>query len=305
MKIFVAVTDYDWFELLRSIPNLEEVNFWQPSGKRRFRALELGELFLFKLHSPRNYIVGGGIFAYSTIMPSSLAWSAFGEANGARSLAEMRQRIEKYRSAPQIAREDYNIGCILLQQPFLFHESDWLAQPTDFAKNIVQGKTYDDATVHGRRLLDAVEAAVRRSEVREPHESGELLFESATVRRRLGQGTFRLLVTDTYDRRCAVTGEKALPTLDAAHILPVSEGGQHRVDNGLLLRSDVHRLFDAGYVTVTPDHRFRVSQRIKKDFHNGEPYFPFHGSEIRLPKNEDQRPSREFLEWHADTCFLG
>jgi hypothetical protein len=76
------------------------------------------------------------------------------------------------------------------------------------------------------------------------------------VRQRLGQGAFRVLVTDAYERRCAVTGEKALPVLQAAHIRPVTKEGTHQLDNGLLLRSDIHALFDQGYVTVTPDHRF-------------------------------------------------
>ncbi|MGB4220904.1 MAG: hypothetical protein WBJ50_06455 [Smithellaceae bacterium] len=60
MKAFVGITDRDWFELLSSLPQLDEVNFWQPSGKQQFRALAPGELFLFKLHSPDNFIVGGG-----------------------------------------------------------------------------------------------------------------------------------------------------------------------------------------------------------------------------------------------------
>ena len=132
-----------------------------------------------------------------------------------------------------------------------------------------------------------------------------LLRCPALVRPRLGQGGFRVLVTDTYERRCAVTQEKALPVLEAAHIRSVSEGGQHRIDNGLLLRSDIHRLLDSGYVTVTPGHRFLVSQKLKEDFDNGEPYYPFHGGELWLPKQSDARPSREFLQWHADTVFKG
>ena len=81
-----------------------------------------------------------------------------------------------------------------------------------------------------------------------------------------GQGIFRIGVTDAYDRACAVTTEHSLPVLEAAHIRPYSEGGEHRVSNGLLLRSDIHRLFDKGYVTVTPDYRFLLSQRLKQDF---------------------------------------
>src|SRR5438477_4261437 len=120
MKIWVGVTDDDWF-VRSSHLRPDEVNFWQPSGSRTFRALQPGELFLFKLHSPRNFIVGGGIFAYANVMPYSLAWSAFGEANGATTLQEMRTRIAKYRR-PEAAndREDFSIGCRILTQPFFF-----------------------------------------------------------------------------------------------------------------------------------------------------------------------------------------
>jgi putative restriction endonuclease len=71
----------------------------------------------------------------------------------------------------------------------------------------------------------------------------------------------------------------------------------------LLFRSDVHRLFDRGYVTVAPDYRFRVSHRLKTDFANGEPYFPLDGRKIWLPGQSGERPSPQFLEWHADTLF--
>jgi len=77
------------------------------------------------------------------------------------------------------------------------------------------------------------------------------------------------------------------------------------LDNGLLLRSDVHTLFDEGYVTVTPDHRFLVGKRLKKDFDNGEPYYPLSGTRIWLPGRAEDRPRREYLEWHADTVFRG
>lgn len=101
MRAYVGVTDGDWFEVLRVQPNLDEVNFWQPGGNRVFQQIAPGELFLFKLHSPHNYIVGGGLFAHATILPISLAWSAFEIRNGAHDLPEMRQRVAKYRrSAP-------------------------------------------------------------------------------------------------------------------------------------------------------------------------------------------------------------
>lgn len=72
INLVIAVTDGDWFEMLRRQPELGEVNFWAPSAAN-FRALQPGELFLFKLHAPRNVIVGGGIFAYANALPCSLA----------------------------------------------------------------------------------------------------------------------------------------------------------------------------------------------------------------------------------------
>ena len=62
MKFFVGVTDYDWYSLNASKPSIEEVNFWRPSSQVGFSSLQTGEPFLFQLHSPRNYIVGGGFF---------------------------------------------------------------------------------------------------------------------------------------------------------------------------------------------------------------------------------------------------
>ncbi len=316
MNLFLAVTDNGWFRFLRSRSPLEEVNFWRPGGASRgrggFRALHPGEPLLFKLHAPENFVVGGGFFAhFSRQVPVSLAWEAFGEANGAPSFAEMRRRIEKYRRIQPAPHEDYRIGCILLSQPFFFDESEWIEVPRDWSPNIVQGKGYDARSGEGARLWEAVrlrlEAASfvvrpeRGDEIAEP----VLFGEPTPVRPRLGQGSFRVVVTDTYQRHCAVTGEKALPALDAAHIRAVKEGGQHRLDNGLLLRSDVHRLFDAGYVTVTPDHRFRVSRKLKDDFDNGEPYYPFDGKQLWLPDDARERPKREFLEWHGDVVFRG
>ena len=108
-----------------------------------------------------------------------------------------------------------------------------------------------------------------------------------------------------YERRCAITSERTLPILDAAHIRPYGAGGVHEITNGLLLRTDVHRLFDLGYVTVTGDGRFEVGRRLKEDFENGRHYYAMHGKPISLPKDADQRPARNALEWHQLNKFLG
>lgn len=303
INLLVAVTDDDWFEMLRRQPHLAEVNFWAPSAAN-FRALQPGELFLFKLHSPRNVIVGGGVFAYASALPCSLAWDAFREANGARSAHEMRARIAKYRRLDPSDRSDFAVGCRILTQPFFFEEPDWIPVPKSWSANIVSFKTYDTDDAEGRALWEAVSERMARSPVFADGPA-DRFGSPLLVRPRLGQGAFRVLVTDIYSRRCAVTQERTLPALEAAHIRPYTDGGEHEARNGLLLRRDIHSLFDAGYVTVTPSFRFEVSRRIREEFDNGKHYYALHGQQIVVPERVSQRPDASVLSWHNELCFRG
>jgi putative restriction endonuclease len=311
-RAWVAVTDRDWWEHLSALPDLDEVNFWQPSSKKAFHAIGPGELFLFKLHSPDNFIVGGGLLArHLRDMPVSLVWESFGEKNGARSRQEMRRRIEKYRRSQPSPFEDYRIGCLLLEEPFFLPRERWIPVPADWSPNIVQGKTYDLEQEPGRTLWHQVEDAVAGLRAAQPRAEAPLVLAAERfgspqfVMRRLGQGSFRLMVTDAYDRRCAVTAERTLPALEAAHIKPYGEGGEHRVDNGLLLRRDLHALFDRGYLTVTPDLQLKVSRRIREEFENGRDYYALGDRRLREPADPQFRPSADFLRWHNEERFCG
>ena len=308
VSLYVAITDEGWFQYLRALREVTEVNFWQPGGRTSFGALNPGELFLFKLHSPKHYIVGGGVFAHATSLPISLAWEAFGDANGAPSLAEMRRRIAKYRRQPTSEREDYEVGCRLLEQPFFLDEDLWIAVPKSWHPSIQVGKTYRTDEEEGLRLWEEVQARLQGSDKLQEliaAAPGRKYGEPTLITPRLGQGSFRVLVTDAYKRRCALTNEKVLPALEAAHIRPYAEGGDHAVTNGLLVRRDVHSLFDRGYVTVSPDYRIEISRRIKEDFDNGQQYYQLHGAPINLPDQPVLRPGRDALEWHNLNRFLG
>lgn len=303
-RFWVGVTDADWFNLLRAIPDVDEVNFWQPSPVA-LKALQPGAPFLFKLHRD-DRVVGGGFFADWTHYPVSIAWEAFGQKNGVASLAQMRARIERYRRLKPAPHEDYEIGCIMLEQPFFFDEDDRVRIP-DWQPNIVRGKGYALAEEPGQSLWSEVSMRLQARGLGTPAVVAEPVpryGEPTLVRPRLGQGSFRLLVRDAYERRCAATGEKVLPVLEAAHIRPYEEGGEHRIDNGLLLRSDLHKLFDKGYVTVTPEHRLEVSRRLESEFNNGKEYLALHGRGIVLPQNPADTPAREFLEWHNENRFV-
>lgn len=86
MRIYVGITDFNWFQFLKERKS-EEVNFWKP-GSQHFKALKENDLFLFKLHAPQNYIVGGGYFVKYSLLPTYLAWEAFREKNGRRQMKD-------------------------------------------------------------------------------------------------------------------------------------------------------------------------------------------------------------------------
>lgn len=301
MKLWVGVTDKNWFEFLRA-RSPQEVNFWQPSARRRAAVLEPGAPFLFKLHAPFNVIVGGGFFVRYSALPARLAWEAFGADNGVADYSVLRRRVERYRNAPITG--DPDIGCNILNSPFFWSEADWLPVPEGWAPNIVQGKGYDTDEPEGAQLWSAVQDRLRRLAANEPTDERRYGAEYLT-QARLGQGAFRVLVTDAYQRRCAITGEKTLPVLEAAHIRPYADSGPHQVANGLLLRSDLHTLFDRGYLTVTEDLHVEVSRRIREEFANGREYYQHHGKSLLVvPGSAAERPSTDFLRWHNESRFL-
>jgi putative restriction endonuclease len=301
MKLFVGVTNNEWFRYLAEQAP-DEVNFWRPRSQMDFKALRTGDIFLFKLHSPLDFVVGGGLFQRHTFLPLPLAWQAFGVKNGVPDYDTFERRILEHRSVEELHRQ---VGCTILVEPFFWPRDLWIPAPPDWSKNIVTGKGYSLDTDAGRALWDQVRsrlvstpaptAIVKLAE--QPARYGKEI----TIRPRLGQGAFRVEVTDAYTRRCAITGEKTLPALEAGHIRPYAKNGPHEPRNGLLLRSDIHNLFDLGYLTVTTDYIVEVSRRIKEEFENGRHYYALHGQPLTvLPKDAASQPAKEYLEWHNE-----
>jgi len=212
VNIFVGVTDHEWFNYLSTRP-VDEVNFWAPSGRTNFRALRPGELFLFKLHAPNNFIVGGGVFSHASLLPLSLAWEAFGDKNGVASSTEMRRRIGQYRTDAN-PKGNPTIGCRVLTNPFFWPRELWIPVPKSWSSNIVVGRGYSTDEPDGAYLWQEV---LRRADLGVSTAGGpaaDRYGNPVLVKPRLGQGAFRVLVTDAYDRRCAVSGERTLPILD-------------------------------------------------------------------------------------------
>jgi len=297
MRAFVAVTDPSWLRRLAA-QGVREANFWQP----RPAALrqDIGTPWIFKIRGT-DRVGGYGFFSYYTVMPSGVAWETFGAANGVGSYAEMRRRIADLRHT---SVADDSVGCVVLSDLALLDADKYVSAPADWKPNTVRGQYYDLAVGEGARLwleLTANAPAPVSASALTTVPGGYGL--PGIYVPRLGQGAFRLMVMDAYGRKCAVTGEKTLPALDAAHIRPFHSVESHDVRNGILMRSDIHRLFDQGYVTITPDLRFRVSSQIRDQFHNGLIYYDLHDLPVTVPESEKQQPDRASLDWHGAAIF--
>src|ERR1700728_2821321 len=109
VSLYIANTDNNWFDFLSSRGGLTEVNFWQPGGKE-FHAIEPGELFAFRLKSPRDKIGGFGVLSSSSVLPLQIVWETFREENGVGSYEALRAAIAMYRSEEQVGPST-NIGC--------------------------------------------------------------------------------------------------------------------------------------------------------------------------------------------------
>ncbi|MBU6162685.1 MAG: HNH endonuclease [Myxococcales bacterium] len=314
MRGYIGVTDFDWYRRLLTLqPEPEEVNFWQPSGGTLTK-LAPGSPFLFKLHKGKgDAICGFGLYARGTHLPIREAWNYLGASNGVSSLQELYARVVKYRAKKPGVTVTVNdaIGCHLILAPVFFERDMWIDAPSDWSSNIVQGagRSLDDAEMSRiwRQCLERAKLVQLGSQTRLHLQEATDDFrygEPRLVAPRLGQGIFRSAVLDAYGRACAVTTEHSVPVLEAAHVRPYGLGGTHDIRNGLLLRADVHKLFDAGYVTVTPDARFEVSTRLKTDFDNGVVYYAMHGKKILLPEDVSKRPDPEQLRWHNEKVFV-
>lgn len=109
-------------------------------------------------------------------------------------------------------------------------------------------------------------------------------FAMRSIAQRQGQQAFRNRLLEAYDRQCAVTGTTAVSVLEAAHIARYLGPQSNRTDNGLLLRADIHTLFDLHQLTVTPDYVVRVDPRLE------DTYDEFDGEDIGLPEKGSEHP---------------
>lgn len=147
--LVVAVTNIEWFKLLRGLPPLEVVNFWRP-GTANFKALQPGEMFYFMLASPIRKIGGYGTFDAFEHMTISDAWLHFGAGNGVLTLKDFYDRMGSFENTVPSSRDtDREIGCVRLRNSVFLDDTEFKTAEElgiKFAPNIVAYKRYPDTS---------------------------------------------------------------------------------------------------------------------------------------------------------------
>lgn len=289
----VALTDYNWYNCLRDYSNINIVNFWTPTPWN-IKNLKVGGyvFFLLKARFGRK-ICGYGEFIRYENSTVSTAWNTFGKQNGVDSLEEFNDRIRKYtnkNSNSGFKGIEHIIGCVILEN-LVFFDLNNLKETRDFGwvipNQVVKFKSVDYNGIPTFIANEPSDFTLIKDKVK---------YRNTTSKERVGQSKFRNDIMNAYGKKCCITGETTSEILEAAHIQEyISEESNH-IQNGLLLRADLHKLFDAGLITINDEYKIQVSR-----FLDSSNYQSLDGKKINLP--DTGLPSLEALKWHNTNLF--
>jgi putative restriction endonuclease len=286
----ISPTDIEWFKFLRTEGLNSEINFWTPTPWNVSR-LASGDKLYFMLKSPIRKIGGYGQFVEYKNMSVNDAWNKYGFKNGCTSKQELIERLDKYKasnSSDERSVTDSEIGCIVLTNAVYYDDDKFLDLDNyeiDFSRFIVKIKYYNE----NDPLEIATQSTLKEFELLPT--SIEKLKKSRLVTERKGQGNFRAIITTAYSNKCCITSETTPELLEAAHIQPYFDENSNHVKNGLLLRVDLHKLYDNGLLYIDESFKIHISPEVKSEF-----YRKLNGTTIRLPENNNLHPSKEALK---------
>lgn len=286
----ISPTDNEWFTFLKESGYNSFINFWTPTPWN-IKKLHIGDRWYFLLKSPVRKIGGFGEFFEYKNLKAIDAWNEFGIRNGCLTKAEFIGKIQSYieknskKVSPfSVTINEYKIGCITLNNCAFWDEENYKDLSSfniKFPSQIVKQKYFkqEDSLAD---LSSDIELFNLISEPREEYKS------IANLRK--GQNEFKRKIMKAYDNRCCISGETCPELLEAAHIQPYLSNNSNHIQNGLLLRIDLHRLFDNGLLHIDDDYIIHVSsQLVSLDYQR------YHGKQIFLPKKQSSHPSRDAL----------
>ncbi len=289
----IAPTDLNWFQQLRAEGlHGNVINFWTPTPWNISRMKD-GDNLYFMLKSPIRKIGGYGKFVEYKNMKASEAWKTYGRDNGVENLTHLISRTTQYASkhSKNPILPNPEIGCIILNEPVFFDDDEFKTDKSlgiSFPNQVVKIKYFDEKE----------KVIVKKVELK-PEEAFELVDDSKSKRKQLsqkerkGQASFRKNILYVYNYACAVTGIKQKEVLEAAHIQTYINEESNKIQNGVCLRVDIHKLFDNGLISIDKDYRVIISSLLETTA-----YKRIKGKKLRLPQDKSHYPSQIALSYH-------
>lgn len=277
----IAVTDPNWFNFLKNNDLHSNVNFWQPTYQRLNRINE-GDRVYFKIKGER-IIAGYGEFVEQRELTVNEAWRDFGQRNGCeikkdfiniinQKLHQHSQRIANERRIGSIVLNN----CVYLDTFIVINDTVWNPRATKSFRYMKDGEKHP--VTKRERITDFQLVKGPRTQ------------KTTTTNTRSGQSDFSSRIRRAYNNTCCISGETIPELLEAAHIQEYKSKDSQHVQNGLLLRVDLHRLYDSGLIFINDKYEIQVSSKL-----NGTIYEIYRNRSINYHKDKRYKPSKDAL----------
>lgn len=287
----ISPTDNSWFQFLKDSELNSFVNFWTPTPWN-IQKLNSGDKWYFILKSPVRKLGGFGEFYEYKNLVANDAWREFGQRNGCKDKIQFIEKIESYinkrsesYNGESIDINNYKIGCVILKN-CQFWEEEKFQRPSDydidFAIQVVKYKYFNQYDP----FTNFIDKATDFNLVNEPREEYR-----KEVSQRKGQSEFRGKILKAYNNKCCISGETCPELLEASHLQSYLTQYSNHIQNGILLRVDLHRLYDSGLLFIDSNYVVHISSILESTT-----YKQFDKTKILLPNNVNSYPSKESLE---------
>jgi putative restriction endonuclease len=288
----ISPTDNNWFKFLKDNDFNSFINFWTPTPWN-IKKLKPGDKWYFLLKSPIREIGGFGEFFEYKNLTAFEAWRLYGHKNGATDLQQFINSIQLYIDknsnkfgGTKIDINTYEIGCIILNNCQFWDFEDYKKAEDHeivFGKQVVKYKYFNQ---YDPFKINEQESNNDFNILREPRENYK-----REINQRKGQSKFKGHVLKSYKNRCCITGETCPELLEAAHLQKYINNQSNHIQNGILLRVDIHRLFDNDLLFIDQNYVIHISSLIENPI-----YKQYHGCKMSLPNDLDDFPSKKSLE---------
>jgi hypothetical protein len=315
LSSYIINTDPYWFAHVFS-RGIKNPVFWRKTARNPNReAVVPGNQLFFRVTKTNPPVIRGrGVINAVGVYTLAEAFDAFDQRLGYPSMREMISASTKWTSGIHL-QPNTKMFCIVVSDFQVLRD---IRTDTELANlgidfihtNVVTGKELDDAQTSA--LLEiardrasqpvsslvsfisngAASEAVDEFNPRNIQDAREKI--ARLVAKRQGQPEFRKKLLKAYGSKCAISGSNAPAALEAAHVIPYLGPQTNHVSNGLLLRADLHTLFDLGLIAIDS---YTMTVIVHPSLLATD-YRELAGKAVSLPANKRDRPNKEALDIH-------